>query len=147
LASRSSKSKRSSGSAEPELPAVFVDRSLGAYDVPEGLRAVGFTVHTMADVYGEALGQKLGDVEWIPDVTEQGLVILSKDSALRHGDELEAIIESTARVFLAPDAQSTAAAQIERFTTNRFRIAMRARKPGPLVCIVRPSNLETVKLS
>lgn len=39
-------------------PEFFVDRSLGK-SVVEALRETGLTVHSMADVYGEAKAQRL----------------------------------------------------------------------------------------
>jgi hypothetical protein len=44
-------------------PEFFVDRSLGRHLVPDGLRAAGAVVRTMADVYGERIGQGLADEE------------------------------------------------------------------------------------
>ena len=46
----------------------FIDRSLGRHQVPQALRAVGLTVHTMAEVYGEQAGQRLKDEDWLEDV-------------------------------------------------------------------------------
>jgi len=50
----------------------FIDRSLGRLVVPAALRAHGFVVHTMADVYGEQVGQGLKDETWLRDVGEHG---------------------------------------------------------------------------
>src|SRR5260221_6179254 len=65
-ASRLRSAKRSSvsrsGSAAP--PEFFTDRSLGRYVVPNALRALGLTVHTMAEVYGERQGQDADDEDW-----------------------------------------------------------------------------------
>lgn len=143
--SRSRSSKKSSG--EPELPEVFVDRSLGSIEVPNGLRAVGFAVHTMSAVYGEARAQELDDVEWIPDAVELRWVIFSKDIGLTTDPERAKIIECSARVFLVPDTQARAATLIQRYVDNRFRIALRARKPGPYICSVRPRRLDCSPLS
>jgi hypothetical protein len=40
-----------------EQPEFFIDRSLGRFTVPQELRACGLVVHTMAEVYGEQVGQ------------------------------------------------------------------------------------------
>jgi hypothetical protein len=44
-----------------DAPEFFIDRSLGRHIVPNALRNAGVTVHTMADVYGERIGQGLRD--------------------------------------------------------------------------------------
>ena len=46
-------------SASP--PEFFIDRSLGRHVVPDALREAGVVVHAMADVYGERIGQGLGN--------------------------------------------------------------------------------------
>lgn len=53
-------------------PEFFIDRSLGRHIVPDALRAAGATVHTMADVYGERIGQGLSDEEWLREAGERG---------------------------------------------------------------------------
>ena len=43
----------------------FIDRSLGRHIVTGVLREAGATVHSMAEVYGERIGQGLADTEWL----------------------------------------------------------------------------------
>lgn len=100
----------------------------------------------MPDRYTEAEAQRLDDVDWIPDVSGDDLVIFSKDSGLKTDPERAAIIACEARVFLVPDTQASAEIMIERYTVNRYRIAQRSRKPGPYIYIARPDRLEKVKL-
>jgi hypothetical protein len=66
-----------------ESPEFFIDRSLGRVVVPAALRAAGLVVHTMADVYGERIGQGLKDDTWLRDVGKHGWVVLMKDDAIR----------------------------------------------------------------
>ena len=42
-----------------DQPVFFMDRSLARRTVPDALRAHGLVVHTMAEVYGELVGQGL----------------------------------------------------------------------------------------
>jgi hypothetical protein len=65
-------------------PEFFIDRSLGRHIVPDALRAAGATVHTMADVYGERMGQGLSDEEWLRNAGRQGWAVLMKDAKVRH---------------------------------------------------------------
>ncbi|MGH2865870.1 MAG: hypothetical protein ACRDJX_11570 [Solirubrobacteraceae bacterium] len=60
----------------------FVDRSLGK-SIVEGLRAVGLTVYSMADVYAERRLQTLPDEVWLADAGKHEWVVLTKDDAIR----------------------------------------------------------------
>jgi hypothetical protein len=42
----------------------FIDRSLGRKHLSGALQELGFTVHTMASVYGETVAQELEDERW-----------------------------------------------------------------------------------
>jgi PIN like domain len=48
-----------------DLPHVFVDRSLGALQLPRLLRAAGVQLTTMREHYGEQLSQATEDPDWI----------------------------------------------------------------------------------
>jgi PIN like domain len=81
-----------------EQPEFFIDRSLGRRAVPDALRVHGLIVHTMADVYGEQVGQGLRDETWLRDVGERGWVVLMKDDAIRRRPaEREALIAGGGR--------------------------------------------------
>ncbi|MGH2870583.1 MAG: hypothetical protein ACRDNK_23825, partial [Solirubrobacteraceae bacterium] len=53
-----------------------MNRSLGRHIVVNALREAGATVHPMADVYGERIGQGLRDEEWLRDAGTRGWVVL-----------------------------------------------------------------------
>ena len=101
----------------------------------------------MRDIYGEAQAQGLDDVDWIPEAAERGWAVFSKDMGLTTDPERAKIIECSARVFLVPDTQARAVTLIQRYVDNRFRIALRARRPGPYICRVRPRGLDCPSLS
>lgn len=137
-------SRRSSGT--PDLPAVFTDRCLGNEQVPEGLRAAGFKVDTMAEMYGNAKAQALDDPVWIREMSELGLVLFSKDARIR-SSHLDAVIAAEARVFLLPDQHGARARDmIARYVNARFAIAERSRKRGPFVYMVGPRRLDKVRM-
>jgi hypothetical protein len=48
----------------------FIDRSLGRKHLARALGDLGFTVHTMASVYGERVAQELDDERWLADAGE-----------------------------------------------------------------------------
>lgn len=117
-------------------PAFFIDRSLGK-SIAEGLRTVGLTVHTMADVYGERQAQQLPDEVWLRDAGANGWIVLTKDDRIRRRPaEREAMIEATVRVFCLTSARLRGVDQTRRFVDNRHRIMRQARKPGPYIYAV-----------
>jgi hypothetical protein len=119
----------------------FVDRSLGK-SVVAGLREVGLTVPSMADIYGEQQAQRLPDESWLRDAGEHGWVVLTKDDAIRRRPaERDAMIQASVRVVCLTTAQLRGADQIERFVSNRHRIARQSRKPGPYIYGVYETKL------
>jgi hypothetical protein len=104
-------------------PEFFIDRSLGRHAVPEALRQAGVTVHTMADVYGERVGQGLDDEEWLEDAGQRGWAVLMKDAKIRYRQiELEALKSHRVRAFVLTNANLRAAEQAERIITHLDRI-------------------------
>ncbi|MGH7665816.1 MAG: hypothetical protein ACRENY_04590 [Candidatus Dormibacteria bacterium] len=127
-------------SPSPKPLEVFCDRSLGRYQVPDALRAIGWEVHTMAEVYGEAQAQRLPDSQWLADAGAQDWVVLHKDAAiarLRHGrpgPELAALILAKVRAFCLMSGQLTGTEQAARFIGERRSIEQIAlANPGPYV--------------
>ena len=117
-----------------EQPEFFIDRSLGRFTVPQALRACGLVVHTMAEVYGEQVGQGLQDETWLRDVGERGWVVLMKDDAIRRRPaEREALIESGVRAFCLTNAQLRGEEQARRCVENRHRILRQLTHPGPYI--------------
>jgi hypothetical protein len=126
---------------QPE-PEFFVDRSLGK-SIVAGLRAVGLTVHSMADIYQERPGQLLADQVWLRDAGKNNWIVLTKDDAIRRRPaERDALTDAAVRVFCLTNRNLRAAQQTERFVTNRHRILQRARKPGPYVYGVYEKQLK-----
>jgi len=111
----------------------FVDRSLGK-SIVEGLRAVGLTVHSMADIYGEKQAQRLADETWLRDAGKNDWVVLTKDDAIRRRPaERDALNDAAVRVFCLTTAKLRGSEQTERFAENRHRILRQAKKPGPYI--------------
>jgi hypothetical protein len=123
-------------------PEFFVDRSLGRHIVPQALREAGAVVYTMADVYGERVGQGLADEEWIGDAGRNGWVVLMKDAKVRYRPaELQAPVDHEVRAFCLTNANLRGAAQAERFVSNLARIMRVAARPGPYIYGVYASGL------
>jgi hypothetical protein len=139
--SRSKKSDKSSGT--PDLPEVFIDRSLGTDEIAIQLRRVGYTVHTMREVYGEETAQTLKDERWLRKCGREGWVVFSKDKRLRNRRtrEYRALVAWGIKAFLLPSGRMGGAEQIARYVDNRYRIALRCKKPGPFIARVEPRSL------
>lgn len=116
-------------------PEFFVDRSLGRHVVPDALRAAGATVHVMADVYGERIGQGLADTEWLRDAGANGWVVLMKDNKVRHRPaELEALTTSGVRAFCLTNANLRATEMAQRFVDQLPRIqSIASEHLGPYI--------------
>jgi hypothetical protein len=117
-----------------DAPEFFIDRSLGRRIVPDALRAAGLTIHTMAAVYGEQIGQRLLDETWLLDVGQRGWVVLMKDDAIRRRPaERDALIAGGVRAFCLTNAQLKGEEQARRFVANLGRILRQAGRPGPYI--------------
>lgn len=118
-----------------QQPEFFVDRSLGRHLLPDALRKAGFVAHTLASVYGEARAQTIQDEDWLRDAGERGLVVLTKDGAIRRRPaELAVVKRHAVRMFCLPAGQLPGPEQTARFISNAHRMVQRSRKPGPWVC-------------
>ncbi len=127
-------------SPSPKPLEVFCDRSLGRHQVPDALRALGWQVHTMADVYGEEQAQQLADTVWLADAGARGWVVLHKDAAIARlhqgqpGPELAALVAAGVQAFCLMSAQLPGAEQASRFVMASAEIERIARsQPGPFV--------------
>lgn len=115
-------------------PEFFIDRSLGRRVVPAALREAGANVRTMAEVYGERVGQGLDDEEWLRDAGELGWVVLMKDAKIRYRPaELEAVRTFGVQAFCVTNANLSGGEQAARLVNNLDRIVRAAATPGPFI--------------
>ncbi|WP_208027656.1 hypothetical protein [Rhabdothermincola sediminis] len=118
----------------PDPPEFFVDRSLGRHLLPNALRRAGFTVHTMAEVYGEDDAQMVKDEVWLLHAAEQDWVVFTKDDAIRRRPAELAMVEKHAvKMFCLTNANRTGPEQCDLFLTNMKRIIRRAQRRGPWI--------------
>ncbi|ORA40576.1 MULTISPECIES: PIN-like domain-containing protein [Mycobacterium avium complex (MAC)] len=69
-----------------QLPHVFIDRSLGAIQLPKLLRAAGIALTTMREHYGETRAQTVADNEWIALTAQRGWIAFHKDDNIRRNE-------------------------------------------------------------
>ncbi len=127
----------------PDPPRFLTDRGLGTKIVPEALRAAGFDVVTMQDHYGPAKAERLADEDWIPDVTQVGMTVFTKDSRTRFNRLIvHAIIASGARCF-ALARQDLTGRQMAQRLIDRVYARHPACGPGPTARRPRPTRRHT----
>jgi uncharacterized protein with PIN domain len=121
-------------------PKFYIDVGLGGLAIPALVRALGSEALTKAEVFGQ---RKVEDTEWIAWADAEGLVVLTKDDAIRRRPlERAALNASRLRVFCLTNANLTKAAQVERFERRWPAILRRCAEPGPFVCGVYADRLQ-----
>lgn len=97
----------------------------------------------MREVYSEKTAQRLNDERWLKKCAKESWVVFSKDKALRKkaSKEYRAVCRYKNRCFVLPTGKLREADQIARYLENRFRIAQRAKKPGPYIIAVHAKSL------
>lgn len=123
----------------------LIDRSLGRKHLAAALAALGYTVHTLASVYGESEAQELDDEEWLREAGTRDWIVLMKDAAIRRRpSEREALSRAGVRAFCLMNAQLRGAEQTARFVDNMARIVRQANTPGPYIYGVYTDHLKRV---
>jgi predicted nuclease of predicted toxin-antitoxin system len=99
-------------SSPPEDITYFLDRALGRNKIAKSLRQSGHKV----EIHDEHFRLDSPDNEWIPKVSQNGWVILTKDKMiLNRVPELLAIYQSKARFFAITSGNLTAEEMSEIF--------------------------------
>jgi len=126
-----------------DLPHVFIDRSLGAVQVPSHLRAAGFVLTTMREHYGEHQAQHVQDVDWINLTAQRNWIGFHKDGNIRRNVvERQTVIGVAARMFCIANAEITAQDAANRYIANFKAIAAAALGPGPFIYSIHPHRIE-----
>ncbi len=111
----------------------FIDRGLGAHQIPSALRSAGWRVTTMRDRYGEQSGQNLADATWIRDATLARELVITKDHMVAHQPaEAQTIYMCNAGVFAFANANLTGEQMIQILLDQEagiHRWASRVRPP------------------
>ncbi len=99
----------------------------------------------MHEYYGKSRAQRVEDVEWIREMTEQGFALLSADHRILVNPlEQEAVSAAGARAFVLPNGNMTGAEQAARFERHRANIDAKASVPGPAGFVVYENYLSRV---
>ena len=94
------------------LPHLFIDRSLGAIQLPAILRENGVSLTTLREHYGVPADQRVEDTAWISLTAERGWIGFHKDAAIRRNEvERLTVLATGARLFCIPRADRSAQAK------------------------------------
>jgi PIN domain-containing protein len=109
----------------PDAPLTFfVDRSLGAHDVPDALRAAGVRV----EIHDDHFAPDTADIAWLAEVGAHGWVVLTKDSRIRrHPLELQALLAANVAAFMVTATDLTGADMGRLLTTAIPKLTSLAR--------------------
>ena len=130
---------------QPDPPLIlFTDRSLGRDQVPDAIRALGYTVFTIWDVFPqEHENRSVSDQQWLWHSARRAWVCLTYDELRRPPGVPRELRASGAEVFRFTNSLASAPQQIEAFTKNQHRIAhWAATRGGPYRRVIRADTVE-----
>jgi len=103
-----------------EPPHFFVDRSLGAVQVPHLLRSAGWALTTLTEHYGKPADESVPDVDWLSLCGEQGWSVLMKDAKIRYrAAERNALIDAGVTAFCLASGNLRSAVMAETFIQHQ----------------------------
>lgn len=129
-------------SEDADRPTFFIDRDLGRIGFPNGLRAAGLSVITLAEHYGIPADQQVQDHTWMIEAAQHGWPVFGCDAKhrkRRRPAERAALIESGLQLFVL-NGQVSAAENVARVLANLDAIIRACRRPGPFVYRLHPSR-------
>ncbi len=124
------------------LPDLFIDRSLGRYQVPAILRAAGLRLVTLAEHYGVPRDESVTDVEWLADIGSLGWAVLMKDERIRYRPaERAAVASYKVRCFCLTQGNIQASVMADYFLNNLRAIEKACHDEGPFVYAVHARQI------
>ncbi|MBD9735486.1 toxin-antitoxin system, toxin component, PIN family protein [Streptomyces sp. H28] len=122
-------------------PEFFLDRNLGRR-VADGLRAAGWTIHRIGDVFPSD-GQDIPDDVWILHGLDRSWVPLSKDGRIKTRDlEIRPVLEREAVLFYLDNQQLRSMEMVERLIARQADLYRAVEKGGPAAYAVRRDRIE-----
>ncbi len=129
------------------MPHFFVDRSLGRRRVPDALRAAGFELSTLAEVYGIPADEDVSDVEWLTLAGHRDWPVLMKDNRIRYRAAEKSALTERGVVALCMSGGSLRATEMaEQFLAVKPHVFARAAEPGPAPFVVTAQGMRRVPL-
>ena len=103
----------------------------------------------MDEQYSVENSQSISDVRWITEAAASGFVGISKDRNIaRVGIEVDAVIASSTRLLLLPNAHFTARQLLARLLAHERAIRrLVERDDGPWIAVVQQAGLKRLNLN
>jgi hypothetical protein len=126
----------------------FTDRGLGSKRLPSVLRAAGWNVMTMNEMYGAKTAEGITDAKWIAEATKAGFMLLTKDLAVgRVIAESRAIRLHDARVFGLSRRGIPSHMMAATFLLHQDQICQLAQRSGPYLFALSQKECAERRLS
>lgn len=126
----------------------LLDRSFGQRALVAMLRDAGWDAVTLAEQFGDARAQRMGDEEWIGEGARAGYFLLAKDHRIASRPlEAYAIYVHDARVVTLSRGDLTSAQMGTLFLSHTAQIANLAAARGPFVFSLSPNGLRRRRLN
>ena len=130
-----------------ESPHFFVDRSLGAIQVPALLRDAGWTLTTLAEHYGKPADESVTDLEWLALCGEQGWPVLMKDDKIRYRTaEREALIQAQVTAFCLASGNLRSADMANLLIKHQGTVWKEAAAGGAAIWVVSRPHVRLAEL-
>lgn len=130
-----------------DSPHFFVDRSLGAVQVPGLLRGASWTLTTLTDHYGELSDESVSDVEWLQLCGNNRWPVLMKDARIRYrAAEKAALIEAGVTAFCLASGNLRSAEMAEIFVAHQDVVWEKAADGGAAIWVLSRNQARLTKL-
>ena len=120
----------------------FVDRSLGAHDVPDALRTAG----ALVEIHDDHFASDTPDTVWLAEVGTRGWVVLTKDSRIRrHPLELQSLLAANVAAFMLTATDLTGADMGRLLVTAIARLTTLVRsRARPFIATISRQGQVTI---
>lgn len=112
---------------------------MGERVVPRALRARGWNVRTLGEMFGKKQAQFLEDVQWMVSGSQSGYAFITQDIAIlyeQQSPERATLSAARCRGFFFPEGDLPAQEQIQRLVKFEKRIFEAACQPGPCAFVL-----------
>jgi len=128
-------------------PHFFVDRSLGAVQVPQLLRSAGWALTTLVEHYGKPTDESVMDVDWLALCGAQGWPVLMKDEKIRYrAAERAALVEAGVTAFCLASGNLRSAVTAEIFIQHQDVVWEKATTGGAAIWVLSRQQARLTEL-
>lgn len=130
-----------------ESPHFFVDRSLGAVQVPRLLRDAGWILTTLTEHFGKPADESVADVDWLALCGKEGWPVLMKDERIRYrAAERQALVDARVTAFCLASGNLRSAEMAAIFVQHQDLIWEKATIGGAAIWVLSRQRARLTKL-